>query len=134
MIETPKALIDSNIVIDIIGEDHVWRTWSTEALESCEQAFVNPLVFAELCYLKPSPSSVEKLLDDLDIGYEEIPKEALFMAAQAYKWYRQRGGNKTSPLPDFFIGAHAAALGVPILTRDGNRYRTYFPTVPLVSP
>ena len=134
MIDTPTALIDSNIVIDIIGEDTVWRSWSVDALESCEKAFVNPLVFAELCYLKPSSSKVERLLNDLEIGYLEIPKEALFLAAQAYKLYRLRGGNKTAPIPDFFIGAHAAALEIPILTRDVARYQTYFPMVTLISP
>ncbi len=134
MIEPSTALIDSNVIIDIIGDDHAWRDWSIEALAACEVPFANPIVFAELCYLRPSPSEVEKLLRTLEIGYLELPKDALFMAAQAFKLYRQRGGNKTAPLPDFFIGAHAAVLGVPIITRDVRRYQTYFPTVTLIAP
>ena len=134
MTETQTALIDSNIVIDIIGKDPVWQTWSMEALERCDDAFVNPLIFTELCYLKPSPSSVSKILGQLEIRFQEISKEGLFLTAQAYKLYRKRGGAKTSPLPDFFIGAHAAVLGIPILTRDVARYRTYFSSVELICP
>lgn len=134
MIESARALIDSNVIIDIIGEDETWRAWSISVLEACESAFVNLMVFTELCYLKPSPVEVEKLLADLEIGYQEITKDALFVAAQAFKVYRLRGGSKTAPLPDFFIGAHAAVLGVPIITRDVNRYQTYFPTVNLICP
>lgn len=134
MIDTSSALIDSNVIIDIIGEDARWRHWSVGALNSCENAFVNALVYAELCYLKPSVKEVDRVLEIFDIGYLEMPKDALFLAAQAYKQYRQRGGQKTSPLPDFFIGAHAAALGVPLITRDVSRYQTYFPTVRLICP
>jgi predicted nucleic acid-binding protein len=129
-----SALVDSNVIIDIIGEDPTWMHWSVEALNSCESAWINPLVFAELCYLKNSPDEVEELLNHLDLRYLELSKDALFLAAQAYKIYRQRGGTKTAPLPDFFIGAHAAALGVPIITRDVTRYQTYFPSVTLISP
>ena len=129
-----SALVDSNVIIDIIGQDPTWMPWSVEALNSCESAWINPIVFAELCYFKNSPGEVEDLLSRLDLGYLELPKDALFLAAQAYKIYRQRGGTKTAPLPDFFIGAHAAALGVPIITRDVTRYQTYFPSVTLISP
>lgn len=113
-----SALVDSNVIIDIIGKDPKWMRWSVEALNSCESAWINPLIFGELCYLETSPEKVEDLLIRLDLGYLELPKDALFLAAQAYRIYRQRGGTKTAPLPDFFIGAHAAALGVPIITRD----------------
>ena len=134
MIESSSAIVDSNVIIDIIGEDPVWKAWSVKALSACEFAFVNPMVFAELCYINPSPIEVEKLLDRLALGFQELSKDSLFIAAQAYKLYRQRGGARTAPLPDFFIGAHAAALGVPIITRDVSRYQTYFPTVPLICP
>ena len=129
-----SALVDSNVIIDIIGKDPKWMRWSVEALNSCESAWINPLIFGELCYLETSPEKVEDLLIRLDLGYLELPKDALFLAAQAYRIYRQRGGTKTAPLPDFFIGAHAAALGVPIITRDVTRYQTYFPSVTLISP
>jgi len=134
MIESATALIDSNVIIDIVGEDPTWKDWSCRVLGSCRRAFVNPMVFAELCYLKPSPLEVEKLIADLDLDYHEIPKDALFVAAQAFKVYRRRGGSRTAPLPDFFIGAHAAVLGVPLITRDVSRYQSYFPTVPLICP
>jgi predicted nucleic acid-binding protein len=129
-----SALVDSNIIIDIIGEDAAWFQWSAKALDACKSACINPIVYAELCYLKRSSSEVEDLIKRLELGYLELPKEALFLAAQAFRIYRQRGGNKSAPLPDFFIGAHAAALGIPIITRDVTRYRTYFPSVPLISP
>ena len=134
MIDASISLVDSNVILDIIGEDPIWRPWSVEALSGCAAPLVNPLIFAELCYLKPTPEEVERLLVELDLEYQELPKGALFLAAQAYKRYRQRGGTKTSPLPDFFIGAHAAVLGIPIITRDVNRYRAYFPTVFLLCP
>ena len=86
MIET-SALVDSNVIIDIIGMDTTWMPWSIEALNSCESPWINPLVFAELCYVKNSTSEVEDLLVRLALGYLEIPKDALFLAAQAYKIY-----------------------------------------------
>jgi len=134
MTEPQAALIDSNIVIDIIGEDPDWKTWSVGALAKCHDAFVNPLIFTELCYLMPSPASVSKILGQLEIRFQETSKEGLFLAAQAYKLYRKRGGTKSAPLADFFIGAHAAAEGVAIITRDEARYRTYFPSVQLICP
>ena len=76
----------------------------------------------------------EALIAMLGLVYLELPREALFLAARAFRQYRRRGGTKTSPLPDFFIGAHALVLGIPILTRDISRYRTYFPEVRLISP
>ncbi len=129
-----STLVDSNVIIDIIGQDPIWMPWSVEALNSCESPWINPLVFAELCYVKNSPDEVDDLLARLAMGYREIPKDALFLAAQAYRIYRQRGGIKSAPLSDFFVGAHAAVLGVPILTRDATRYQTYFPGVPLIAP
>jgi predicted nucleic acid-binding protein len=77
-------------------------------------------------------TEVEGVVSDLKLEYRELPREALFLAAQAFLQYRRRGGTKTSPLPDFFIGAHAAALGISILTRDKGRYTTYFPQVRLI--
>lgn len=134
MSEIDQVLVDSNIIIDIIGQDSHWMSWSINALSQYERAFVNPLVFSELCYLQSSAMEVEQVLASLDLDYVELPKDALFLAAQAYKHYRQRGGIKSAPLADFFIGAHAAALGVAILTRDVGRYQTNFPMVTLISP
>ena len=134
MIEAPPVLVDSNVIIDIIQNDPNWMVWSLKHLASHERTMVNPIIYAELCYQKTSADELNQLLVALDVEFMELPREALFLASQAFRTYRQRGGVKTSPLPDFFIGAHAGTLGIPILTRDVARYQTYFPTVSLISP
>lgn len=134
MIDPEFVLVDSNIIIDIITLDSTWAEWSGATLEQYPEVKVNPIIYAELCYQLASSDELDQLLATLGIGYSELSKEALFLASQAYRAYRQRGGNKTSPLPDFFIGAHAAVLGIPIISRDTNRYQTYFPTVELIRP
>ncbi len=134
MTEIASALVDSNVIIDITGGDLNWRSWSAGALQTCKSAYANPIIFAELCYVKQSPAKVNGLLNELNIGFQELSRDALFLAAQAYKLYRKRGGSKTAPLPDFFIGAQALDLGTPIITRDVSRYQSYFPTVRLISP
>ncbi len=134
MTDSPTALVDSNVIMDIVQRDALWAEWSATALSGIKTPKVNPIIFAELCYLQTSPKEVDDLLVALSLDYEELPRESLYLASQAFRMYRHRGGAKTSPLPDFFIGAHAAALGVPILTRDAQRYRSYFPTVPLICP
>jgi predicted nucleic acid-binding protein len=93
---------------------------------------INPVIYAELCFPLLSAEETDQLVAYLGLKYREFSRESLFLAAQAYKIYRKRGGTKTAPLPDFFIGAHAAALGVPIITRDVTRYQTYFPSVTLI--
>ena len=134
MTELPTALIDSNVIIDITGRDRTWQEWSATALSRCQSALTNPIVYSELCYFKRSPTQVDALLTQLDITYREITKDALYLAAQAYRLNRTRGGNKTSPLPDFFIGAHALVMGIPIITRDVSRYQSYFATLQLIAP
>ena len=134
MTEGAYALVDSNIIIDIIQQDPAWLQWSVDALTLAEEVRVNPIIYSEICYQKTSAEEVDHILRILDVGYEDLPRQALYLASQAYRQYRQRGGTKTSPLPDFFIGAHAAALGIPILTRDVARYRNYFPSVELICP
>ncbi len=134
MIESSEVIVDSNIIIDIVSDDPKWVTWSAEALSRYPICLINSMIFAELCYNKASKNEVDELTFSLELLYQEVPKEALFFAAQAYRKYRRQGGTKTVPLPDFFIGAHAEALGVPILTRDVSRYRIYFPNVQLISP
>jgi predicted nucleic acid-binding protein len=134
MVETPFVLVDSNVIIDIVRQEARWVEWSVDALSRFEAASVNPIIYAELCYQHTSPDEVDNLLRSLSLGYHELPREALYLASQAFRKYRKIGGQKTSPLPDFFIGAHAAAMGVPLITRDVGRYQTYFPTVPLICP
>ena len=130
------VLIDTNVILDIVIDDATWAQRADEALRKHrnEGLFINPVIYAELCTGAPVQDYVDEAMADLQLDYQEIPRTGLFLASKAYKRYRSNGGNKTSPLPDFFIGAHAGVLGCPIITRDLKRYRTYFPTVELVTP
>lgn len=130
------VLVDSNIILDLVKQDPVWLDWSKRALEQYADGglLANAIVYAELCSAAESPEAVDSLLASMDITVAEIPRKALFDAANAHLAYRRQGGAKTSPLPDFFIGAHAQAMGIPLLTRDQGRYRSYFPHVALICP
>ncbi len=130
------VLVDSNVVLDIVNDDPVWADWSDGQVTRLQPTglLVNPMIYAELCAGSDTASEVDGILDQLKLDYQELSREALFLAAKAFLKYRKRGGTKTSPLPDFFIGAHAEAMGIPILTRDSARYKTYFPSVPLICP
>jgi predicted nucleic acid-binding protein len=134
MTDAAFVLVDSNIIIDIVRDDPVWVDWSVDTLSQFEDARINPIIYAELCYQQTSPEEVDKMLETIELGYSELPREALFLASQAFRKYREIGGTKTSPLADFFIGAHAAALGIPLITRDPTRYRNYFPMITLITP
>lgn len=135
MTEPVLILVDTNVMLDVTGQDEHWADWSQERMNRhVGRMMVNPVIYSELCYEAGDPADVDALLLTLGVDFRELPRLALFLAAQAFKLYRQRGGNKTSPLPDFFIGAHAAALDIPILTRDAGRYRAYFPEVELICP
>ncbi|MEM7603169.1 MAG: PIN domain-containing protein, partial [Verrucomicrobiota bacterium] len=129
------VLVDTNVISDVILRDSNWEDWSIARLaEYCDDLCINPIIFAELCCRADSVASLEALLGPFRFDYQEIPKEALFLAAKAFATYRKRSGTKQSPLPDFFVGAHALILDIPILTRDTARYRTYFYEVDLISP
>lgn len=134
MTDALSALIDSNVLFDILHGDPQWAEWSVQALSRIKNPRVNPVIYAEICCQRTSPEEVDRLLMDLALGYEELPRESLFLTAKAFRRYRASGGVKTSPLSDFFIGAHAVVSGVPLLTRDTARYRSYFPTITLISP
>ncbi len=134
MSEVARVLVDSNVIIDVIQDDPEWAAWSMEALAAVEKPLINPMIFAELCYQRTSAEEVEELMAVIGLGYAEMPREALFLASQAFRKYRQRGGTKTAPLADFFIGAHAEVEGLDLLTRDRARYETYFPAVKLIRP
>jgi predicted nucleic acid-binding protein len=134
MSEPSFVLVDSNVIIDIAQHDKQWLEWSFDTVSRYAAASVNPIIYAELCYPFTTSDEVDHLLASLMFDYRELPREALYLAAQAFRLYRKAGGTKTSPLADFFIGAHAATLGVPIITRDVSRYHTYFPTVTLICP
>lgn len=135
MIDLAPVLVDSNVVIDITSRDPKWEEWSARQLVTfAGRLTINPVIYAELCFPLLSTTETDQLVAFIGLKYLDFSRESLFLAAQAYRIYRQRGGTKTAPLPDFFIGAHAAALGIPIITRDVTRYQTYFPNVSLISP
>jgi predicted nucleic acid-binding protein len=134
MTDTPDVLIDSNIIIDIDNQDEQWWEWSADKLASFSNPCINPVIYSQLSYNKQSPDEVDQLLKVLEISLIEFSRKALFNASQAFKQYRERGGSKLSTLPDFFIGGQALDLRIPLLTRDVSKYKSYFPTLPLISP
>ena len=129
-------LVDSNVILDVVNQDPVWEPWSSAVLtrNAGQLCLVNPIIYAELCGTANSVQDLDAVLSALNLGYREIPREALFLAAQAHLAYRRRGGTRSTGLPDFFVGAHAQASGFPIMTRDRGRYQAYFPTVTLIAP
>ena len=132
-----KIMVDSNVLLDVITDDAKWGSWSKSALErlgSNHTLIINPLIYAELSV---GFASVEALEDAVPEEYFErhaLPYEAAFLAGKCFLRYRKHGGTKRSPLPDFYIGAHAAIGGYRLLTRDRTIYRTYFPKLELVTP
>ncbi|MBN1424369.1 type II toxin-antitoxin system VapC family toxin [Candidatus Fermentibacteria bacterium] len=131
------TLVDSNVILDILTEDPVWFARSSDAVERCANTgplFINVVIYAEVSVGFQRIEDLEEALPASDFPRLHIPLEAGFLAAKAYQAYSQRGGAKTSPLPDFLIGAHAAVAGLQLLTRDAGRYRTYFPNVHIIAP
>jgi predicted nucleic acid-binding protein len=131
------VLVDSNVLLDVIGADPNWYAWSATELTKAatyDQVVINPVIYAEVSMRYASISELETAMPRSDVFREAIPYEAAFLAGKAYLLYRRRKGNRRSPLPDFFIGAHAAVSHYSLLTRDPSRYRAYFPTVRLIAP
>lgn len=129
------VLVDTNVIFDVLYNDPVWNDWSSAQLAShWGYLCINPIIYAELCYRATSPEDVNDTMQNMGLVYAELPRTCLFAASQAYRSYRQRGGVKTAPLPDFFIGAHAQEAGLALLTRDKARYETYFPQARLIAP
>ena len=131
------TLIDTNVLLDLATDDPVWADWSVRHLDAA--AVKGPLVIDDVVYAELSVGferieELDDLLDEAGVTLEEIPREALFLAGKAFRRYRAAGGARLGVLPDFFIGAHAAVLGLTLLTRDARRYRTYFPSVTMVTP
>jgi len=130
-------LIDANVLIDVAMDDPVWSDWSQERLDvaaSKDDLAINDVVYAELSVRYPRMAELDAMLRQFRIDLAPTPREGLFLAGKAYQRYRQAGGVRTGVLPDFFIGAHALAAGIPLLTRDAARYRTYFPGIRLIAP
>lgn len=130
-------LVDTNVLLDLVLEDQDWADWSQHQLESAsvhDRLAINPVIYSELSIAFARIEELERMLADAALGYEPIPREALFLAGKAFVDYRRRRGAKSGVLPDFYIGAHAAVAGWPLLTRDAARYRSYFPSVRLLAP
>lgn len=131
------TLVDANVLLDVLTDDPIWGPWSASALEVVAESgpvWINPIIYAEASVRFSRIEDAEDALPPEDYRRAPLPWEAAFLAGKAFLAYRRRGGARTSPLPDFFIGAHAAVADLTLLTRDGSRYETYFPTVRLLAP
>ena len=132
----PTVLVDANVLLDILIPDPKWEEWSSAALaEAAESSLlaINPIIFAEVSVGFDRIEDLEAALPE-DLQREELPWDAAFLAGRTFLAYRRRGGTKHAPLPDFYIGAHAAVRGHTLLTRDASRYRSYFPKLSLIGP
>ncbi len=131
------VLVDSNVLLDVLSEDPQWFDWSSNALaQSAESAplVINPIIYAEVSIRFARIEELDEALPAEMFRREPLPWAAGFLAGKCFQAYRQRGGAKRSPLPDFFIGAHAAINELTLLTRDAPRYRTYFPRLNILAP
>ena len=131
------VLVDSNVILDVVTEDPEWGEWSASALEKCADAsvlVVNPVIYAEVSIGFKTIEELEEVLPPEYFRREPVPWEAAFLAGKCFVRHRRRKGSRATTLPDFFIGAHAAICEYHLLTRDAARFRTYFPSVRLVSP
>ena len=131
------TLVDSNVLLDVLTEDDEWFDWSADRLEAAASTggiIINPIIYAEV---SPRFERIEELDEALPAEYYRrvpLPWEAAFLAGQCFIKYRRQGGARRSPMPDFYIGAHAAVAGLTLLTRDARRYRNYFPTLRIIAP
>ncbi|MDO5691382.1 MAG: type II toxin-antitoxin system VapC family toxin [Pseudomonadota bacterium] len=130
-------LVDTNVLVDVLEDAPQWADWSIGQLRAqsrVHRLVINPVIYAELSLTFSTVEALDEVLAGMQLPVLEMPRPALFLAGKAFAQYRHRGGAKSNVLADFFIGAHAAVAGWPILTRDGGRYQSYFPTVNLVTP
>jgi len=136
-VNAADVLVDSNVLLDVLEEDVNWYEWSSTQLQTAADRsalVINPIIYAEVSV---GFERIEELEGALPLDFFQrraIPWEAAFLAGKCFMRYRKLGGTKHSPLPDFFIGAHAAVSGLTLLTRDAARYRTYFPSLKLITP
>lgn len=131
------TLVDSCVLLDVALDDPQWATWSVAALaEAADRGplVLNPVIYAEVSVGYDAVEDLEAFLPPADYQRHALPYAAGFLAGKAFVRYRRGGGTKRSPLPDFYIGAHAAVAGYRLLTRDESRYRSYFPTVTVIAP
>lgn len=131
------VLVDSNVILDILTEDPQWFQWSATQLMDCANQgtlIINPIIYAEISIAFEQIEQIETALPPEFFRRDPLPWEAAFIAGKSFLEYRRAGGERRSPLPDFYIGAHAVISNLSLLTRDVNRYRTYFPTLTLIVP
>lgn len=131
------VLVDTNVLLDVATEDPVWFDWSASRLSQAanrDGLAINPIVYAELSVHYDTLEALETALSGHPFARLALPWDAAFVAGKAFRRYRSRGGSKRAPLPDFYIGAHAAVAGLVLLTRDAKRYRDHFPRLKLIAP
>jgi hypothetical protein len=132
-----EILVDSNIILDIVTEDREWFQWSSKTFARYADTnilVINPIIYVEVSIGFERIEEVEEVLSLTNFRRAQLPWEAAFLAGKCFMEYRKKGGRKRSPLPDFFIGAHATIMGMSLMTRDVSRYRAYFPKLSLISP
>ena len=130
-------LVDTNVLMDVLEDDPRWADWSIDQLRAQSKIhplLINPVIYAELSLTFSRMEALDQAIESMGLALKELPRPALFLAGKAFALYRRKGGKKSNVLADFFIGAHAAVLGCPLLTRDAPRYRSYFPSVELITP
>jgi predicted nucleic acid-binding protein len=132
-----KILVDSSVLLDVFTQDPHWARWSEEKLAihaERDLLAINAIIYAEVSVHFSTQEELEQVLSPMDFQRLPLPYDAAFLAAKCFLAYRRRGGQKQAPLPDFYIGAHAATEKLTLLTRDVSRYRTYYPSVQLIVP
>lgn len=131
------TLVDTNILLDVIDVGSAFEAWSTARLLDARRGgalVINPIIYAEMAAGFDSEGALESLLSPSKFDREDLPWQAAFLAGKAFLQYRQAGGPRRSPLPDFYIGAHALVRGHTLMTRDRARYLNYFPMLRVISP
>ena len=131
------VLVDSNVLLDVFTDDPTWGSWSSERLAralDAEPVVIDPIVYAEVSVGFSEIELLDELLPEALFTRESLPYPAGFLAGKAFVAYRRNGGQRPTPLPDFYIGAHALVSGHVLLTRDRRRYETYFPKLPIIAP
>ncbi len=131
------TLVDTNVLLDLVINDARWADWSIAQLDAAAlrgSVAINDIIYAELSVRFAAIEPLDAIVNEIGVALAPMPRSALFLAGKAFQRYRLAGGARTSVLPDFFIGAHAAVTGFRLLSRDAQRYRAYFPTIDLVTP
>lgn len=131
------TLVDTNVLLDLVTDDPNFADWSISQLEAASlmgPLLINDVIYSEMSVRYASKEQLDAFIDGVGLKMDPVPMAALFLAGKVFQKYRQAGGTRTGVLPDFFIGAHAAVSELPLLTRDVGRYRTYYPTLKLITP